>query len=149
MAAAFGGVVGQEVVKAASGKFHPLFQWFHFDSMESLPAEPLPAEEVTPEGGRYDDQIAVFGRSMQRKLEGAKVFLVGAGALGCEFLKNLALMGVACGEGGVLTVTDDDVIEKSNLSRQFLVRKMPCTLLYSQNSRLRSSQNVRAPAFCP
>jgi ubiquitin-activating enzyme E1 len=37
MAAAFGGVVGQEVVKAASGKFHPLHQWLHFDSMESLP----------------------------------------------------------------------------------------------------------------
>ena len=26
MAATFGGLVGQEVVKAASGKFHPLFQ---------------------------------------------------------------------------------------------------------------------------
>jgi ubiquitin-activating enzyme E1 len=47
---------------------------------------------------------------------------VGAGALGCEFLKNFALMGVACGEAGLLTVTDDDVIEKSNLSRQFLFR---------------------------
>ena len=125
MAAAFGGVVGQEVVKAASGKFHPTFQWFYFDSIESLPEEPLSADELAPEGGRYDDQIAVFGRSMQRKLESANVFLVGAGALGCEFLKNLALMGVACGSGnggGKVTVTDDDTIEKSNLSRQFLFR---------------------------
>ncbi|PSC67218.1 Ubiquitin-activating enzyme E1 2 [Micractinium conductrix] len=122
MAAMFGGVVGQEVVKAASGKFHPLHQWFYFDSVESLPDEPLPAEEVAPEGGRYDDSIAVFGRSLHKKLEGQKVFLVGAGALGCEFLKNFALMGLACGEGGLLTVTDDDVIEKSNLSRQFLFR---------------------------
>ncbi len=52
---------------------------------------------------------------------------VGAGALGCEFLKNFACMGVACelpgGAGvGEVTVTDDDVIEKSNLSRQFLFR---------------------------
>ena len=32
---------------------------------------------------------------LQAKLEKLAVFLVGAGALGCEFLKNLALMGVA------------------------------------------------------
>lgn len=30
MAAMFGGIVGQEVVKACSGKFHPLFQVSHF-----------------------------------------------------------------------------------------------------------------------
>ena len=47
---------------------------------------------------------------------------MGSGALGCEFLKNLALMGVSCSSRGKLTVTDDDVIEKSNLSRQFLFR---------------------------
>jgi ubiquitin-activating enzyme E1 len=122
MAAMFGGVVGQEVVKAASGKFHPLHQWLYFDSIESLPDESLPAEEVASQGSRYDDNIAVFGRSLQAKIESLKIFLVGAGALGCEFLKNFALMGVACGEAGLLTVTDDDVIEKSNLSRQFLFR---------------------------
>ena len=50
-----------------------------------------------------------------------QVFLVGAGALGCEFIKNFAMMGLATHNGQV-TVTDDDVIEKSNLSRQFLFR---------------------------
>ena len=58
---------------------------------------------------------------MQKKLGDLQLFLVGAGALGCEFLKNFAMMGVASGAGTV-TVTDDDVIEKSNLSRQFLFR---------------------------
>ncbi|KAA6355059.1 MAG: putative Ubiquitin-activating enzyme E1 1, partial [Streblomastix strix] len=48
--------------------------------------------------------------------------LVGAGALGCEALKNWALMGVACGTNGLITVTDMDNIEISNLSRQFLFR---------------------------
>jgi ubiquitin-activating enzyme E1 len=122
MAAMFGGIVGQEVVKACSGKFHPLFQFFYFDSVESLPAEPLTPEDVKPFNSRYDAQIAVFGSKLQQKLADSKLFLVGAGALGCEFLKNLALMGVACGPKGSLTVTDDDVIEKSNLSRQFLFR---------------------------
>ena len=47
--------------------------------------------------------------------------MVGAGALGCEFIKNFAMMGLSTHNGKV-TVTDDDVIEKSNLSRQFLFR---------------------------
>ncbi|XP_074295137.1 ubiquitin-activating enzyme E1 1-like isoform X2 [Silene latifolia] len=122
MAAMFGGFVGQEVVKACSGKFHPLFQFFYFDSVESLPSEPLEPCERMPRNSRYDAQISVFGSKLQKKLEDAKVFVVGSGALGCEFLKNLALMGVSCGSQGKLTVTDDDVIEKSNLSRQFLFR---------------------------
>ncbi|CAN0879670.1 Ubiquitin-activating enzyme E1 1 [Linum grandiflorum] len=122
MAAMFGGLVGQEVVKACSGKFHPLFQFFYFDSAESLPTEPLDPKDLRPLNSRYDAQISVFGAKLQKKMEAAKVFMVGSGALGCEFLKNLALMGVACGKQGKLTITDDDVIEKSNLSRQFLFR---------------------------
>ncbi|EHA8591138.1 ubiquitin-activating enzyme E1 1 [Cocos nucifera] len=113
---------GQEVVKACSGKFHPLFQFFYFDSVESLPTEPLEPGDLKPANCRYDAQISVFGSKLQKKLEEAKVFIVGSGALGCEFLKNLALMGVCCSQEGKLTITDDDVIEKSNLSRQFLFR---------------------------
>jgi ubiquitin-activating enzyme E1 len=52
-----------------------------------------------------------------------KQFLVGAGAIGCEMLKNWAMMGVGTGGDGVnLAVTDLDSIEKSNLNRQFLFR---------------------------
>lgn len=122
MAAMFGGIVGQEVVKACSGKFHPLLQFFYFDSVESLPTEPLEPSDYKPLNSRYDAQISVFGAKFQKKLEDTRSFVVGSGALGCEFLKNLALMGVSCGTRGKLTVTDDDVIEKSNLSRQFLFR---------------------------
>ncbi|KAM3691504.1 hypothetical protein ACJW31_08G020400 [Castanea mollissima] len=122
MAAMFGGIVGQEVVKACSGKFHPLYQFFYFDSVESLPTEALDSSDFRPRNSRYDAQISVFGSKLQKKLEDAQVFIVGSGALGCEFLKNVALMGVSCGDQGKLTVTDDDVIEKSNLSRQFLFR---------------------------
>ncbi|KAK6145241.1 hypothetical protein DH2020_022061 [Rehmannia glutinosa] len=93
MAAMFGGIVGQEVVKACSGKFHPLFQFFYFDSVESLPTELLDPSDFRPLNSRYDAQISVFGSKLQKKLEDAKVFVVGSGALGCEFLKNLALMG--------------------------------------------------------
>ena len=97
-------------------------QFFYFDSLESLPVETLGPEDVAPLNCRYDAQISVFGKEMQKKLQDAKLFVVGAGALGCELLKNLALMGASCGSQGKLTITDDDVIEKSNLSRQFLFR---------------------------
>lgn len=99
-----------------------LCQFFYFDSVESLPTEPLDPNDLKPLNTRYDAQISVFGNKLQKKLEEAKAFVVGSGALGCEFLKNLALMGVCCGDEGKLTITDDDVIEKSNLSRQFLFR---------------------------
>lgn len=49
-------------------------------------------------------------------------FVIGAGALGCEFIKMFALMGLST-KGGKLSVTDDDNIEISNLNRQFLFRK--------------------------
>lgn len=50
--------------------------------------------------------------------------MVGSGALGCEFLKNFALLGIACEkENGLITVTDNDRVEISNLNRQFLFRK--------------------------
>lgn len=55
-------------------------------------------------------------------LSGAlKYFVVGAGAIGCELLKNFAMMGVGATSGSV-TITDMDLIEKSNLNRQFLFR---------------------------
>ncbi len=49
--------------------------------------------------------------------------MIGAGALGCEFVKAFALMGVGCSDEGRVTVTDNDNIEVSNLNRQFLFRK--------------------------
>lgn len=64
----------------------------------------------------------MFGKQLHEKLQGLKVFMVGAGALGCEFLKNFAMMGISTSDAGSTTVTDDDTIEKSNLSRQFLFR---------------------------
>ena len=48
--------------------------------------------------------------------------MVGWGAIGCELLMNFALFGVACGPSVLLTITDNDLIEKFNLNRQFLFR---------------------------
>lgn len=54
----------------------------------------------------------------QERLRNSRVLVVGAGALGNEVLKNLALLGV-----GRLIVVDMDRVEVSNLSRAILFRK--------------------------
>lgn len=54
----------------------------------------------------------------QQKLFHARVMVAGAGALGNEVLKNLALVGI-----GNILVVDFDLIEDSNLSRSVLFRQ--------------------------
>lgn len=123
MAAFFGGITAQEVLKAVSGKFHPVKQWMYFDSLESLPTGTKRTPETCkPLGSRYDGQIAVFGKEYQDKIANLKQFLVGAGAIGCEMIKNWAMMGLGSGPEGKIYITDMDSIEKSNLNRQFLFR---------------------------
>lgn len=53
----------------------------------------------------------------QARLRNAKVLVIGAGALGNEIVKNLALLGI-----GHLFIADLDRIENSNLSRSVLYR---------------------------
>lgn len=53
----------------------------------------------------------------REKVQAAKIMVVGAGALGNEVIKNLALMGV-----GNIFVIDFDKVEAANLSRSVLFR---------------------------
>jgi len=115
-----GGVVAQEIVKFC-GKYTPLQQCLYFDMFELKPQRD--PGDCKPLGSRHDDQIAIFGQSYQEALGKMNLFLVGAGALGCEYLKCFAMMGACCGSAGKVTVTDMDRIEISNLNRQFLFRK--------------------------
>jgi len=54
----------------------------------------------------------------REKVQNAKVMVIGAGALGNEVIKNLALMGI-----GHIFILDFDKIEAANLSRSVLFRE--------------------------
>lgn len=71
---------------------------------------------IVLEEGRFDrfEAIPWWDQSVLRD---ARVLVVGAGALGNEVIKNLALLGV-----GHLVVVDMDSIERTNLCRSVLFR---------------------------
>eukprot|EP01156_Anaeramoeba_ignava_P017709 Anaeramoba_ignava/a89852_693.p1 GENE.a89852_693~~a89852_693.p1 ORF type:complete len:664 (+),score=187.61 a89852_693:633-2624(+) len=125
MCAFFGGVIGQEVIKACSGKYTPIQQWMYYDATECLPKDYLkmPKEEFIPKTAtRYATQISVLGNKVNDAVLNQRYFMIGAGAIGCEMLKNWAMMGLGSGKDGYIHLTDMDTIERSNLNRQFLFR---------------------------
>jgi adenylyltransferase/sulfurtransferase len=94
------------------------------DSSPRFLADPAdPAAKASDDQALVIDETDRYGRLRlipwwrQERLAAAHVFVVGAGALGNEVLKNLALLGV-----GKIHVIDLDDIEPSNLSRSVLFR---------------------------
>uniref|UniRef100_A0A8B9HZU0 E1 ubiquitin-activating enzyme n=1 Tax=Astyanax mexicanus TaxID=7994 RepID=A0A8B9HZU0_ASTMX len=115
------------ISQACTGKFMPIMQWLYFDALECLPE----AEEAAPTEEEWID-LGVH-TCIGYDCNALWFFQVGAGAIGCELLKNFAMMGLASGEGEVI-VTDMDTIEKSNLNRQFLFRPWDVTKMKSETA---------------
>lgn len=77
-----------------------------------------------------DDRYAglrLIGWWDQERLARARILVVGAGALGNEVLKNLALVGI-----GTLYIVDFDRIENANLTRSVLFRQRDCGRLKAE-----------------
>lgn len=121
-----GGIVCQEIIKA-TGKFKPINQWEFFNFLQYSKNIPINIDENNfKSNSRYKELISVYGEEIVNKIQNLNILLAGAGALGCEDLKILALLGLSSkangdknfGNGSVLVI-DDDNVEISNLNRQF------------------------------
>lgn len=147
-----GSLAAQEAIKAITHIYTPVSQILMFESLDSL----MPTEYCTKPGMVGKGTVASspplqrlvlpYGPEISEELERMKIFVVGSGAIGCELLKNFAMMNIRSdpskkksvlrsrgtlrkngrslfpARGGIV-LTDMDHIEKSNLNRQLLFRE--------------------------
>ena len=119
-----GSVASNEVIKLISLKYTPLNQWF-----------------------TWSDNIfdTILYDTIKEKLQNLNILMIGCGALGCEWLKNLAMLD--CATKGSLDIVDMDHIEHSNLSRQFLfrshhVKKSKCKVAKEEILKINPLMNI-------
>ena len=147
-----GAIAAQELIKSVTHLYLPISQFLMIESLDAVSSSwnaTCEQKGKDDASSRRDDYASIYGSAVMDELSSLKVFVVGSGAIGCELLKNFALLGIgqaSAGDpscdtssspvdsepslwtsyglqhGGVL-VTDMDSIERSNLNRQLLFRE--------------------------
>ncbi|OHT15886.1 hypothetical protein TRFO_13733 [Tritrichomonas foetus] len=111
-----GGCAAQECIKYITGIFLPTKeQWFVINRCDLI----MWNDDQVPklDGSRYDSITATVGNAVQEKMRDLSALIVGVGAIGCEYARYAALFGFKR-----LSLIDNDTVELSNLTRQFLFR---------------------------
>ena len=110
-----GSIAASETIKLITHKYIPINQIWCWHDSKLIPNK-IPVELGESALGK------LYGKEFEESMKSSSWFLVGSGAIGCELLKNLAILNVSSNENGKIYLTDPDNIEKSNLNRQFLFR---------------------------
>ncbi|MCF7220495.1 molybdopterin-synthase adenylyltransferase MoeB [Marilutibacter chinensis] len=113
-------------------------------------AEGLPVEVPAGDSDFYDRysrhlRLPEIGEPGQRRLQAARIAMVGAGGLGSPAAYYLAAAGV-----GTLVLADDDVVDRSNLQRQILHSDARIGVAKVESARIALSAlnpRVRVEAF--
>lgn len=108
-----GGILAHEVIKV-TGKYMPIDQEIYMN-YENIRGKTLYKSSTNKNSDILD-------RDVIKSLKKQNIFMIGCGALGCEISKNLGMMDICSGTNSILTISDMDKIELSNLNRQFLFR---------------------------
>ena len=131
-----GGIVSQEVLKFLGHKFIPIEQWYYIDFLDLID-DIEKIQLIDNKNIKYEGLINIFGEELVDKIQNTKPFIIGSGAIGCELLKNVAMLGIKD-----IIITDMDNIEISNLSRQFLFNDKDILKSKSQTAALKIKSMV-------
>ncbi len=99
--------------KQKTNKNHKTVHRLPFTVYPSSHLSPLTSHQLQ----RYNRNMLIeqIGEEGQKKLSQAKVLVCGAGGLGSTVLTSLASVGI-----GTIGIVDNDVLELSNLNRQYI-----------------------------
>ncbi len=120
IASIIGGIASHEVLKGLTHKYIPITQWHYMDYLDLITNSEIEIYNDYTSSNyktktKYEGIINILGKRFFEDFQNTKPFVIGSGAIGCEIIKNLSMMGVK-----QIYLADPDHIEKSNLSRQFL-----------------------------
>ena len=91
-----GGIASQEVIKK-TGKYIRINQrlWLDFSETTENIKEDVDRNLQGSSYDKYDEQIAIYGKEFQKKLNNLNIFIIGTGALESQLLKIFPLMGIS------------------------------------------------------
>ena len=114
-----GGLISQEVIKGITNKYMPINQFVYFDCLEIIKKEYVKIDNdkesknkkkmidmrvideirnVKLRNDRIDGLRKCLGDKLVEKIRNTRLFMVGSGAIGCELLKNYAMMSLGTGK---------------------------------------------------